>query len=405
MGNRDRLEDWLSTVAPKTRSFYKPSWIKFSAFARKRGKDTLRIVGEYRHAKYQGEREKDRFLDEWNDIIRAFSSWLESRNLAPFTRKNMLVAVKSYLKYWKIPLDVDLPKHPYVLYHNRDLSREQIRLIFSRANSRDRTIWLMMAESGLRPGTAITLKYWQIQDDFEKNITPMMILTPAESLKDHVGDRWSFIGEDGVKALREYLKPRLPLKPQEYVFISEKPGLMKGEQFSAASLSVKFHRIVGKLNMEKGAQRGKPGHYRMHGLRRYFRNNMRADPAYREFWMGHSIGVDAHYISRDLEFHRAEYRKNYESLRILEPTTPTGFKEIQEQLKQKDKEIQELKTEVQHIKKYTDLLESLQLSGNREVTQAEKNLILERVIKLLTKESPGMESSAGPGERDPTQPE
>ena len=45
----------------------------------------------------------------------------------------------------------------------------------------------------------------------------MRILTPAETLKDHVGDRWSFIGEDGEKALREYLKPRMPLKDQDYV--------------------------------------------------------------------------------------------------------------------------------------------------------------------------------------------
>jgi len=349
MENSERIIDWLSTVDPKTREFYKPSFKAFTDFAQARGKNPLGIVEEYRAAKYQDEREKDRFLDEWNDIVRAYSTWLESRHLAPLSRKNYLVAVKSYLRYWKIPLDVELPKHLYVLYHNRDLSKEQIRLILSRASPRDRVIYLLMAESGLRVHTAITMKYWQIQDDFEKDIIPMRILTPSETLKDHVGDRWSFIGEDGVRALTEYLKPRMPLNVQDYVFASERPRRMTKDQFSESSLSVKFHRIVRKLNMEKGAQPGKPGHYRMHGLRKYFRNNMRADPAYREFWMGHSLGVDAHYITRDPESHRKEYKKNYEDLRILEPTTSTGLREIQEQLTQKDREIQELKTQNQQL--------------------------------------------------------
>lgn len=355
MGKFTRIDDWLSTVEPKTRTFYRSSWKKFTTFARQRGKDTLRIVEEYRAAKYQGEREKDRFLDPWNDVIQAFSSSLESSKLAPSTRYSTLVAVKSCLRFWKIPLEVRLPK-PYGLYHNRDLSRELIRLILSRANLRDRTIWLLQAESGLRSQAAISLKYWQIQDDFEKDLTPMRIVIPAKDQKTRVEDRWSFIGEDGVKALREYLKPRMPLNPDAYVFVPEKPGLVKGKQFTVASLSVKFHRIVRKLNLEQGAPRGKPGHYRMHGLRKYFRNNMRCDSAFREFWMGHSLGVDDHYISRDPEEHRKRYAEGYEQLRILEPTTPKQLTEIQEQLKQKDLEIQELRTQNEKLSARIDQL-------------------------------------------------
>lgn len=398
MENSERVEDWLSSVAHKTRGYYEPSWKAFTDFAKRRGKDPLRIVEEYRAAKYQGEREKDRFLDEWNDVIRAFNTWLESKYHAPFTRKNFLVAVKSHLKYWKIPLDVELPKHPYVLYHNRDLSREQIRLILSRASPRDRAIYLLMAESGLRAETAITLKYWQIQDDFEKDTIPMRILTPSETLKDHVGDRWSFIGEDGARALTEYLKPRLPLKAEDYVFASERPGRMVGEQFSVASLSVKFHRIVRKLNLEKGAQIGKPGHYRMHGLRKYFRNNMRADPAYREFWMGHSIGLDAHYISRDPETHRKEYKKNYESLRILEPATPAQLTEITEKLKQKDLEIQELRKEVDDLKGYSILMKKwADLMEKGLLTPTDPGKMLKAVAERMEKsESPYQDEEESP---------
>jgi integrase len=278
-----------------------------------------------------------------------------------------------------------------VLYHNRDFTREQLRQILSKASQRDRTIWLVMAESGLRANTAISMRYWQIKDDFEKDIIPMRILTPSESLKDHVGDRWSFIGEDGVKALREYLKPRMPLKDQDFVFASEKAGLVTGEQFSVASISVKFRRVVTSLKLEKGSPTiGKPGHFRMHGLRKYFRNNMKADPSYREFWMGHSLGVDEHYVTRDPEAHRAEYRKGYESLRILEPATPAQLTEIVEQLKKKDLEIQELRKEITEQGETIDLL-MLQAPVKDPKQQAR---IILKVMEILKRKEPRKEKES-----------
>lgn len=367
------IEDWLAAraEAAKTKEFYLMCWKRFTEFCMERKKDPLRLVEDYRAARIQGEIQRETFLEEWQDILRAFNTWLKKKEYAPFTMKNFLVAVKSFLKYWKVPLDVDLPRHPYVLYHNRDLSKEKLRQILSRASQRDRTIWLLMAESGVRANTARTLKYWQIQDDFEKDIVPMRILTPSSALKDHVGDRWSFIGEDGVRALREYLKPRLPLKGEDYVFNSERPKRVKGEQFTVASLSVKFARTVRALGFERGAPEGKPGHIRMHGLRSYFRNNIKAEASYREFWMGHTSGVDVdYYLTHDLETHRKEYRKNYENVRVLEPTTPTGFKEIQEQLQQRDKEIQELRAKVQELIDTQDtvrhLCETIQKIGKEE---------------------------------------
>lgn len=137
-----------------------------------------------------------------------------------------------------------MPKRACVVYHNRDLTRDEIRQILTFASPRYRVIWLIMAESGMRAETAVNLRYWQIKEDFEAKRIPMRIILPSSSLKDHVGDRFTFIGEDGFQELSEYLKRRLPLKDDDYVFASEKAGKVKGEQFSVASLSVKFNRIV-----------------------------------------------------------------------------------------------------------------------------------------------------------------
>jgi len=386
------IEDWLSAraEAPKTKELYLMCWKHFTEFCKERGKDPLRIVDDYRVVKYQGEAQ-GKFLDEWQDILNAFNTWLKPK-YAPLTMKNHLVAVRSFLRKWKIPLDVELPRHACVIYHNRDLSKEIIRQILSRASQRDRTIWLFMAESGLRAKTTINLKYLQIQNDFEKEIVPMRILTPAETLKDHVGDRWSFVGEDSVRALREYLKPRMPLKGEDYVFASERPGRVKGEQYSESALSVKFSRTCRALKLEKGTPYGKPGRYRMHGLRKYFRNNCRADPFYREFWMGHDIGIDESYIdrtmSRDLtdpEIHRKLYQQAYEELRILEPTTPTGYREIQQQLKQRDSEIQELRAEMQKLREDSEATDQAMehLFKDTGILEKSKKELLEYLIKTL----------------------
>jgi hypothetical protein len=169
----------------------------------------------------------------------------------------------------------------------------------------------------------------------------MRIELPSSSLKDHVGDRWTFIGEDGFKALKEYLTRRLPLDDEDYVFVSEKKGLVQGKQFTVASVSTKFARVIQKLDMAK-AREGKPKRIRMHGLRKFFRNNIRADSAYIKFWMGHSLGTDAHYISRDLEKHREEYRKGYPFLRIYE--TVDDLVSLREEIRKRDEEIEDLKS-------------------------------------------------------------
>jgi integrase len=383
------VEDWLSAraEAPKTRTFYEMCWKQFTKFCMERGKDPLRLVEDYRAARIQGEVQRQTFLEGWQDILRAFNTWLKKKEYAPFSMKNFLVVVKSFVGYWKIPLDVDLPRHPYVIYHNRDLTKEDIRLILSRGTPRDRVIWLIMAESGLRANTAITIKYWQIKDDLEKDIIPMRVLTPAESLKDHVGPRWSFLGEDGARALKEYLKPRMPLKEDDYIFLSERPQRMKGDIFTVASISVKFARVVRKLDFERGAPPGKPGRVRMHSLRAYFRNNCHAEAAFREFWMGHSLGVDAHYLTRDPEIHRKEYARNYEGLRIVEPTTPTGLKEIQEQLSKKDKEIEELRAQIQELRDSSQAIDDLMKTTG--LLEKNKREILEYLIKLLNQVGKG----------------
>jgi integrase len=346
-----RIEDWLSQVceSPKTRGLYLMLWDHFTKFCQGRGKNPVSLVDDFRAAKRLGESQKDAFLEEWQDIIRAFNTWLKPK-YAPLTIKNHLSAVKSFIRYWDIPLKVDLPKHPYIVYHNRDIKKEELKKILTFASPRDRVIWLVMAESGMRSDNAANLKYFQIKEDFEAERIPMKISLPSSTLKDHVGDRFTFIGYEGFRELANYLHGKNP-KPDDYVFATEKKGRCKGEQFSPASLSVKYNRLVQKLGIDKSrgnkqeVGRPKMKEIRLHGLRKYFRNNQGADSSFIEFWLGHSLGVDNHYISRDIEQHRKRYAEGYESLRVFE----TGGTDLRSQLAERDREIQELKEKIAAI--------------------------------------------------------
>jgi integrase len=379
-----RIEDWLSQVceSPKTRDSYGFMWGNFTKFSRTRAKDSHTLVDDFRAAKRLGEPQKEGFLEEWQDIIRAFNTWLKPK-FAPLTVKNHLAVVKSFLRYWDIPLKVDLPKHSYVVYHNRDIKREEVKKILTFASARDRVIWLVMAESGMRSDNAVNLKYAQIKEDFEASRIPMKIALYSSVLKDHVGDRWTFIGEDGFRELKAYLQGK-NLRDDDYVFASERQGQCKGEQFSQASLSVKFNRLVQKLGIDKSlgnreeVGRPKPKQVRLHGLRKYFRNNMKADSSYLQFWMGHSLGVDAHYISRDPEQHREEYKKGYESLRVFEPSF-VDLRALTDQLRKKDQQIVDLERRLTQLEQRDE--ERRQMLGIPaswdDMTEGQKNAALE----------------------------
>ena len=361
MDNHDsKVVDWLNArcESDKSRASYIFGWKYFETFCRERGKNANRMVDDFRLVKYEGELKKEIFLEGWQDLLRGFYGWLKPR-MASLSFKQCLSAIKSYMRFWKIPLDVDLPKHSYVTYHNRDIKKEEVKHILTFASPRDRVIYLVLAESGMRSDTAVNLKYWQIKEDFEAKRVPMKILLPSSTLKDHVGDRWTFIGEDGFIELSNYLARRLPLNDEDYVFVSEKQGKVKGEQFSPASVSVKFNRIVQKLGIAKSlGQAGKPKKIRLHGLRKYFRNNHGADSAFINFWMGHSLGVDAHYISRDLEEHRKRYAEGYKALRVFEPN-PESLIEVIQQVKEKDGQIKEQAEQLNEMKGQIEALSNI----------------------------------------------
>jgi predicted patatin/cPLA2 family phospholipase len=102
--------------------------------------------------------------------------------------------------------------------------------------------------------------------------------------------------------------------------------------------------------------------------------------------MAHSLGVDSHYITRDVEVHRREYLKGYPYLRIFEPPetltkTYVTLTQLQEQLRKRDETIFELKTTIQRLENMLNVL------MNRPSLQIEKEALstTEKLTRKLPK--------------------
>jgi len=300
---------------------------KLSRFFEAVHEEPSAIMEEWRRVRYDY-REREMFLDKWAERIEAYYYGMPSDH-SPLYRKSLISLVASWFKHNKIPVDLDLQDRVYVKYHNRDVTKEEIHRILDHASLRDRTFFLMMAESGQRPYTLVQLRYKHVKEDFEAEKVPMKIALPAELIKDRVGQRFTFIGEDGFAALKEYLTTRLPLDDEALIFAAERSAKTNKPFLSPETFSSIFGRLVLKLGLDKRIAEGKPKPLRLYCLRKYFRNQIKvADTAYREFWMAHTFGTDEHYLTRDVEKHRQEYTKAYPNLRVFTPNIPKTIKEL-----------------------------------------------------------------------------
>jgi integrase/uncharacterized coiled-coil protein SlyX len=365
----DHVELWLNKKceSSQTREGYTFAWKKFDDFCKGMGYNSRDVVTNWRSIK-SATRNRDqkieRFKDELKDVIESYRSHLKTIKITPLSLKWYLSALQSFLRSSDIPVTIELPKRAFVQYHNRDITKEEIRSIVEHVHSiRDKCFFVMMAESGMRPDTLCKLQYKHIKHDYQTNTVPMKVDLPSEILKYKVSDRFTFVGEDCVRILREYLKPLLPLSDEDYIFRPRRKG--RGEmnlegQATPTAFSTAFNRAVQKLKLSASIGRGKPKALRLYNLRKYFRNNLRSvDSGFINFWMGHTDNADMHYISMNIEEHRRRYTEGYQSLRIFEPSESGQMKTLEKKLTDANKTIEELQ---QQVKKKDESVVNLQSS-------------------------------------------
>ena len=352
---------WLTTISNSSQTKDKYS-LAFARFLSHTNINPDTLVEEWRQAKYKYP-ENQMFIDKYTDIVQDYYSMMCNReNCTTLSANTKITSILSFFQFHRIPnkhgLDIRKQKNAYVKYHNRDIRKSEIKRILEHSGIREKAFYLMMVESGLRPNTLCQLKYKHIKEEFEENRIPMKIDIPAEILKDRVGNRFTFIGEDGYNALKEYLSPRGKLEDNDYLFIEKKRQKTR-EYLSPETFSSFFKRVVLKLGLAKVEEKGKPKQLRLYCLKKYWYNRNDAEEIYRKFWAGWSLGTQGHYLTRDVEKHRQVYAEAYESLRIYEHI-PIEVTEFKDKLEIAEEEIKALKKQVEYLSSPEYLRKTLQ---------------------------------------------
>lgn len=343
----DAYDLWLNQVCESENTTYRYNQdiARFEKWAEKHGVNAKDIPVRWRNAKYADKQvEREKFQDEIKDLLSGYFSYLKKYGYTDFSVNRSMAVVQSFLHYYDIPFHAIKIKHPCVVYHNRDITKDEILTILNNSGVRNRAIYLVLYETGMRPWTVVNLKWWHIKDDFMAKRVPMKIKLTSDILKCGVSDRFVFIGENGYRALSNYLMKRhLPLKDDDFVFVTDKPF---GNRIGINSISQAFNTIVKNLKLAE--TRGKkPKELRLYTLKKAFSKFMaiHVDRVYVEYWLGRTC-TQTHYVSSDLEYHRALYAKGYPDLQLEASQVPAN---IADELLKKDQEIRALTAQLQSL--------------------------------------------------------
>jgi len=145
-------------------------------------------------------------------------------------------------------------------------------------------------------------------------------------------------------------------------------------------------REKGVLNFEtktkkiEGSERSRVSisELRLYGLRKWFRKHAGfAGVDFVNFWMGHSLGVDEHYFTRDPEHHRKIYKEKAMPHLRLETSTPS---ETDRTIAKQTEVIEELKRELQEAQQRIQQLEKF--SATVEFSEMKKQM-KESLLELI----------------------
>lgn len=362
----DLIQMWLDSVAVShsgavgTQKRYRKELEDFLKYI---GGSVTDIAADYNKMS-----ERD-FKQKYAQALKSYAGQLMRQDYTPGSIGNVVYGVLSFFKHNDLPIGYIAPVRYRQIFHNKDIEAEDIVKILQVSAPRERAFYTFMAQSGLRPTTICNLRMRHIEPDFSAGKVPCLVNVPEEITKGQYHAYITFIGEDAVKYLKAYLNTRRNVGKDSYLFVnygSEDPMIFN-------TLSSLFRKAVRALK-EKGEmdydqkKKDRPAEIRLYNLRKFFRKMAnQAGFENTEFWMGHTVGVDASYRPRDPDYYRKIYAEKAMPFLRLETATPT---ETEKQIDELRQENAELKTRLNQLSLSTSNIEALL----RRVGELEKKL-------------------------------
>lgn len=158
--------------------------------------------------------------------LRTFLKWVHEEG---YTRENLAAAIKAPRQVTRI----EIPITP-----------EEIQLLLDTCSTdgfydqRDRTLILLMSDTGLRTGEIINLKIGDWRSESDNSGSYLLVFAPKTSTT-----RYAILGHSATDAMLNYLNGRGKLSSDDMLFCSEDGAPLK-------------KRAIGSLLMRRGARAG-----------------------------------------------------------------------------------------------------------------------------------------------------
>lgn len=347
------------------------------------GKSPTEIIKEA-----EEETRKGLLLSEMNTMVYISKYKQCLKDLAPKSQSLGMAVVKSFYDNFDIPLSSSIKRQKKTVPKRENqnfLKKEDIEKMITYAkNSRDKAIFFCMATSGMALQEITNLKMSDIT--FGEDGISTISIRRKKATRDLV----TFISPEATQAVNAYIDERnrdkkLAVKDKnDYVFVTyiqagrfprEKGGKISGRAFTKI-----FKDLGDELGYSNGDDFVKT---RSHALRKFFTSTLESAGFSKpkvDFMVGHAVnGVDLAYLNRDptelkelyvkylqhLTFFKkiVEVRsldtKDAQKLDNLETENLNLKAKIAEIEKEKGKEIAELKSDMESIKKAIEFMNKL----------------------------------------------
>jgi integrase len=383
------LENWLSYRTQKnTRNIYQSSARHFLNCTYGVGLNKEDVEYEELTDKYIAEVKSGRV---WFDDLQKFGAYISNDGKRPpKTAQTYLYGVKSYLEQiLKVQISKDqmktlkniLPKGKRARTKDGDLTREKFRNILAHCDIKGKSLFLLLASSGIRVGEALELQ----PSDIDFTSEPVKISISGENAKE--GDNYeTYISSEAKEVLYEWLKVK-----DSYLQSSHNrgKGLLKVGKggikdyndkhifpFSMTVADNMWVNAIKKANLAETDSSTNRHKFHIHILRKFFNSQMKyagVPDDMVEAMLGHDRGLSATYGRYSQSQFVEQYKKGEPYLLV---NVPTEIHEIQTKF---NNDIEKQKQEID------DLYRKLTTSNTLMIqVDAENKLLARKVTSLET---------------------
>lgn len=311
---------------------------------------------------------KKKKMKRYENDLKKFVS--DINKLAPVTQKNYISVIKNFFLYNDIEFKFSFWKREVrnkiedggALTLDRAPTTDELKKILSYGDLKDRCLFSFLATNGMRLGETLQIQL----SDLDLKHDPAKITVRSTYVKGKRKPRWTFVSDECKQLLQAWVEPQNGGESERERYLRITTAKIKSCRpnksivddrvfpFGSCEARTSWYRLIHKAGLIQKSPETSHYELHVHALRKFFMSEMKLElpEVIVEAYAGHSKYLDEAYKRYSLQQLAGFYKKGMHRLNIFESPDVSG---IYEQLKDKDRQIAEMKTK---LDKFDGLLEN-----------------------------------------------